>query len=139
MKPTGIIRHVDELGRIVIPIEMRRKLNIQEYEALEMFKVNDNVVIKKYDKINVKENKSIIRKIDELGRIVMPKEWRQMLELQTDSAVEVLLQIGEIEIKKYMPYCVFCGNNTKLFDYASKKVCINCIKTLEKVEKNDVI
>ena len=48
MKSTGIVRKVDELGRVVIPIELRRNLDIHEKDALEIYDDNDNIVLKKY-------------------------------------------------------------------------------------------
>jgi transcriptional pleiotropic regulator of transition state genes len=49
MKSTGIVRKVDELGRVVIPIELRRTLNIGEKDALEIFVEDDTIVLKKYE------------------------------------------------------------------------------------------
>ncbi|HHV38236.1 MAG TPA: AbrB/MazE/SpoVT family DNA-binding domain-containing protein [Tepidimicrobium sp.] len=48
MKSTGIVRKVDELGRIVIPIELRRNLNIEIRDALEIFVEGENIILKKY-------------------------------------------------------------------------------------------
>lgn len=49
MKATGIIRQVDELGRVVLPIELRRKLNINIKDAMEIFTEGDTIVLKKYE------------------------------------------------------------------------------------------
>ena len=49
MKSTGIVRKVDELGRIVIPIELRRVLDIQEKEAIEIFVDHDKIILQKYE------------------------------------------------------------------------------------------
>ncbi len=48
MKSTGIVRKVDELGRIVLPIEMRRNLDIAEKDALEIFVEGDSIILRKY-------------------------------------------------------------------------------------------
>ncbi|NFO48178.1 AbrB/MazE/SpoVT family DNA-binding domain-containing protein [Clostridium botulinum] len=48
MKATGIVRKVDELGRLVIPMELRRNLNIAEKDALEIYVEGDNIILKKY-------------------------------------------------------------------------------------------
>ncbi len=48
MKSTGIVRKVDELGRVVIPIELRRTLGIEEKDALEIYVEDDSIVLKKY-------------------------------------------------------------------------------------------
>jgi AbrB family transcriptional regulator, transcriptional pleiotropic regulator of transition state genes len=49
MKSTGIVRKVDELGRVVIPIELRRTLSIGEKDALEIFVEADTIILKKYE------------------------------------------------------------------------------------------
>ena len=49
MKSTGIVRKVDELGRVVIPIELRRTLGIEEKDSLEIFVEADRIILKKYE------------------------------------------------------------------------------------------
>ena len=49
MKATGVIRRVDELGRVVLPIELRRVLHINDRDPLEVFTTNDTIVLKKYE------------------------------------------------------------------------------------------
>lgn len=49
MKSTGIVRKVDELGRVVIPIELRRTLGIEEKDALEIYVDNEKIILKKYE------------------------------------------------------------------------------------------
>ena len=49
MKSTGIVRKVDELGRIVLPIELRRTLGIAEKDALEIYVDGENIILKKYE------------------------------------------------------------------------------------------
>lgn len=53
MKSTGIVRKVDELGRIVLPIELRRNLDIQEKDALEIFIESEKIILKKYQPADV--------------------------------------------------------------------------------------
>ncbi len=48
MKSTGMVRKMDELGRVVIPMELRRNLNIAEKDALEIYVEGDNIILKKY-------------------------------------------------------------------------------------------
>ena len=48
MKSTGIVRRVDELGRVVIPIELRRAFDIGEKDGIEIFTDGDNIILKKY-------------------------------------------------------------------------------------------
>lgn len=49
MKATGIVRRVDELGRIVLPVELRRTLDIEERDQLEIFLEGDRIILQKYE------------------------------------------------------------------------------------------
>lgn len=59
MKSTGIVRRIDELGRIVIPKEIRKNLHIREGESVEIFTDSDNIILKKF---------SVIKSIDDLAQ-----------------------------------------------------------------------
>lgn len=48
MKATGIVRPVDSLGRVVLPIELRRVLDIDKDSALEVYVDNESIILKKY-------------------------------------------------------------------------------------------
>ncbi|MDD4239324.1 MAG: AbrB/MazE/SpoVT family DNA-binding domain-containing protein [Desulfotomaculaceae bacterium] len=73
MKSTGIVRKVDELGRVVIPIELRRTLGIDEKDPLAIYVDNEKIILKKYE-----------------------------------------------------PACVFCGNDSDIQHYRGKLVCREC-------------
>lgn len=77
MKSTGMVRKVDELGRIVIPIEMRRTLGIDKKDPLEMYVDKDSIIIKKYE-----------------------------------------------------PACIFCGKSKDNITFQGKTICRDCIKAL---------
>ena len=49
MKATGIVRRVDELGRVVLPCELRRTMHIKERDPLEVFVDDDKIILKKYE------------------------------------------------------------------------------------------
>ncbi|MDR2898855.1 MAG: AbrB/MazE/SpoVT family DNA-binding domain-containing protein [Clostridiales bacterium] len=53
MKSTGVVRKVDELGRVVLPIEIRRTLNIDVHDPLEIFIDSDRIILKKYESADV--------------------------------------------------------------------------------------
>ena len=53
MKSTGIVRRVDELGRVVLPIELRRNMNINEKDALEIFVDDDKIILSKYEPADI--------------------------------------------------------------------------------------
>ncbi len=77
MKSTGIVRRVDELGRVVIPIELRRTMGIGEKDALEIYVDGENIILKKYE-----------------------------------------------------PACIFCGEATNVETFQNKRICRNCIGEL---------
>lgn len=81
MKSTGIIRKVDELGRIVIPIELRRTLDIAERDELEIFMDGDHIVLRKFE-----------------------------------------------------PFCIFCSSSYGLVSYKGKNVCRDCIGTMKETD-----
>ena len=85
MKSTGIVRKVDELGRVVIPIELRNKFNISEKDPIEIYVDGSNIILKKYE-----------------------------------------------------VSCIFCGNTEKLKEYKDKQICENCLKKISNLsEKNN--
>ena len=65
----------------------------------------------------------IIRKVDELGRIVIPRELRLMLEIQEKDPLEIFIEGSSVILKKYNPNCIFCGNSKDLHFYKNKLVC----------------
>ncbi|PAB58086.1 AbrB/MazE/SpoVT family DNA-binding domain-containing protein [Anaeromicrobium sediminis] len=77
MKSTGIVRKVDELGRVVIPIELRRTLGIKEKDTLEIYVDRDNIILKKYE-----------------------------------------------------PTCVFCGESEGIKKFKGKNICSTCVGEL---------
>ncbi|KJR99995.1 MAG: AbrB family transcriptional regulator [Peptococcaceae bacterium BRH_c4a] len=85
MKSTGIVRKVDELGRVVIPIELRRTMGIDEKDALEIYVDNEKIILKKYE-----------------------------------------------------PACIFCGNAADIQDYKGKRVCRECAQAMVDVASKAV-
>ncbi len=81
MKSTGIVRKVDELGRVVIPIELRRTLGINEKDALEIYVDSDRIILRKYEPTCA---------------------------------------------------CIFCGNADNVNQYRGKNVCADCLKEMTK-------
>ena len=53
MKSTGVVRKVDELGRVVLPVELRRNLNIEVRDPLEIFIDTDRIILKKYEPADI--------------------------------------------------------------------------------------
>ena len=73
----------------------------------------------------------IVRRIDHVGRIVLPKELRRLFDLvDNEDSLEVFVEDDRIILKKYEPACVFCNNADDVVDYMGKKVCKICIEKL---------
>ncbi|MDX1358760.1 MAG: AbrB/MazE/SpoVT family DNA-binding domain-containing protein [Clostridia bacterium] len=72
----------------------------------------------------------IVRKVDELGRIVVPIELRRSLGIGDRDAVEMFLDENNIIIRKHQPSCVFCGSTNDTVEFKQKIVCKNCIDTM---------
>ena len=70
----------------------------------------------------------IVRKVDELGRIVLPIEMRRTLGVDNRDPIEMFLDGKNIILRKYVPGCVFCGNPKGIIEYAGKRVCRDCIR-----------
>jgi len=72
----------------------------------------------------------IVRKVDELGRIVLPIELRRTLDIEVKDALEIYVDGSQIVLKKYEPACVFCGNAKNVIHYKNKNVCKDCIRDI---------
>ena len=73
----------------------------------------------------------IVRKVDELGRIVLPIEMRRTLDIAERDSLEIYVEGDSIILKKYQPACVFCGSVKDLVSYEGKNVCSDCIARLK--------
>ena len=71
-----------------------------------------------------------VKKIDELGRILIPKELRASLDLDGKDALEIFVDGDRIVLQKYQPACIFCGNARDVSGYKGKNVCANCRREL---------
>ncbi len=80
MKSTGIVRKVDELGRVVLPIELRRNLNINEKDSLEIFVDDEKVILKKYEPADIFTG-SMENLIDYKGKKVSKESIIEMAKL----------------------------------------------------------
>lgn len=69
----------------------------------------------------------IVRKVDELGRIVLPIELRRNLDINIKDSLEIFVNEHGVILKKYQPACVHTGSMDNLIDYKGKKVSIDAI------------
>lgn len=72
----------------------------------------------------------IIRHIDELGRIVVPKEMRRALDISADDPVEIRQEGDRVILSKYQKSCIFCGSESNIAAFKGKVVCRSCLAEL---------
>lgn len=77
----------------------------------------------------------IVRKVDELGRIVIPIELRNKLDIAIKDPIEIFVEGSSIILKKYEPNCIFCGSSKELSSYKDKLVCSKCLTKLSDLAK----
>lgn len=125
MKETGILRRIDELGRIVIPKEIRKKLKIREGDNLDIYVDDNNVVLRKYSPLNdlemildilldaVKSNYSNSIVVTDLTKIIASSkpEFIPGEEL-TESFIGVINQKDEMQINKNVSLEIIDGVKT---------------------------
>ncbi len=74
----------------------------------------------------------IVRKIDDLGRIVLPIELRKKMGIGQRDSIEIYVDGDSVILKKYETQCIFCGSKKDISEYKGKHVCKECIKNLSK-------
>ena len=74
----------------------------------------------------------IVRKVDELGRIVLPIELRRTFDISEKDALEIYVDGNSIVLKKYEPSCIFCGNAKDVFIFKGRNMCPACMEELKK-------
>ena len=76
----------------------------------------------------------IIRHIDELGRIVIPKEMRRKMDIQNNDPVEIFVEGDHILLAKYVPSCIFCAGTENIEVFKDKRICLACRRALAEEE-----
>ena len=79
--------------------------------------------------------KGNIRAIDELGRIVVPMEFRNALDIKAGDLLKMEIDGERIVVQKNTPSCIFCGAETALTKHQGKTLCIECIREISKIPK----
>ena len=74
----------------------------------------------------------VVRKVDELGRIVLPIEIRKTLDIQQKDAIEIFVEEDKIILQKYQPACIFCNNADNIIYFNEKRVCRACVAKMKK-------
>ena len=75
----------------------------------------------------------IVRRVDQLGRIVLPKELRQNLNINKKDPMEIFVEEETVILKKYEPGCTLCSSVDDLISYKGKNICEGCLDELEKM------
>ena len=73
----------------------------------------------------------IVRKVDELGRIVLPIELRRTLDIAEKDPLEIYVDKGCIILRKYQSACVFCDSTKNTVEFKGHSVCADCIRLLQ--------
>ena len=81
---------------------------------------------------NVKST-GIVRKVDELGRIVLPIEMRRTLDIAEKDSLEIYVEGSSVILKKYKPSCVFCDSVKDVSVFRGKNVCGKCMRELKQL------
>ena len=76
----------------------------------------------------------IIRKVDELERVVIPIEIRNKFNIVEKDPIEIYVDESSIVLKKYEPNCIFCGETNNLVEYKGKLVCKKCSEKLNSLQ-----
>jgi transcriptional pleiotropic regulator of transition state genes len=74
----------------------------------------------------------VVRKVDELGRIVLPIELRRTLNIAEKDSLEIYVEEDSIILKKYETSCIFCGESRNIVPYKGKNICSNCLQEMKK-------
>lgn len=77
----------------------------------------------------------VVRKVDELGRIVLPKELRDTFDINIKDPLEIFVDGEMMILKKYQPSCVFCSSADITVHFKGKLVCVDCAKEAKTIEE----
>lgn len=75
----------------------------------------------------------LVRPVDNLGRIVIPKELRRTMDIQEGQQMEIISTQNEITLRKYRPGCVFCGSTKDVRKVMGVTVCRKCAMEMPSV------
>ena len=75
----------------------------------------------------------VVRRVDELGRIVVPIELRRTMDINVKDTLEIFVEGDQIILKKYHPACLFCEDALNVIQYKGKMICRSCLAELHNV------
>lgn len=125
IKENGIIRKLDELGRIVIPREFRSGKVREGITNIVVFNIKDYVIVE------IKEqSENVTKKIDELGRVLINMEIRNALEWREKDLIEIWSFNNYYILKKVEESCIFCGTKKQLAEFKTRAICKKCAEEI---------
>ena len=77
----------------------------------------------------------IVRKVDELGRVVIPIELRNQFEIAEKDPIEIFVDGSSIILRKYEKSCFLCSNTKNLITFKDKLICSKCLKQLKELNE----
>ena len=123
---TGAITKMGDLNRVVIPISMREALNINYGDSVEEYSFNDMIVIRKVSATT--KQVGVLRKVDNVGRLVIPKRLSEELGIYVGDSVSMLINEDMLIVKKLEKQCKCCGNRFDLIKYKGMTLCGSCVE-----------
>jgi transcriptional pleiotropic regulator of transition state genes len=90
-----------------------------------------DVNIKSKNGVIVLKATGIIRRVDDMGRVVIPKELRKALNFNCEDSIEIYVKDDKIVLQKYKPGCLFCDNINDTIIYMGKHICKECLKEMD--------
>lgn len=76
----------------------------------------------------------ILKSVDELGRIVLPKKMRENLDIDIRDKVEIFVEGDRIILQKYVPACIFCDSTEDIVVFNGKRLCTGCLESLKRMD-----
>jgi len=73
----------------------------------------------------------IVRRIDNLGRVVLPIELRRIFDIDKEDPVEIFVDDNYIMLKKYQPACIFCNDAKDVINFKGKNICQKCLEEMK--------
>lgn len=77
----------------------------------------------------------IVRKLDELGRVVIPIEIRKNFDITEKNSIEIFVEGSSIILKKIKPDCIFCETSKNLIEFNNKLICNRCLEKIKKLNE----
>ncbi|AQR79267.1 transcriptional regulator-like protein [Paenibacillus larvae subsp. larvae] len=77
----------------------------------------------------------VVRKVDQLGRIVLPKSLRKRYQMNEGDPVEILVQGDHIILERYRPKCVFCGEMDQVSEFKERHICASCLSEMNALKE----